>query len=135
MSNKYISQSLLVSTQVNLSSISSFAKNAQLWTKKMKECLKYIYDSKYPWIFSISKEASVQYLAFSKRHQNNIYHFKKASELGEIYLDYIKIHEDLSLERHKLLLTCHKHLSLAWLRHVLYAFWGWGVYVQVHNSL
>ena len=47
---------------------------------------------------------------------------KKASELGEICLDYIKIHEDLSLERHKLLRTYHKQLSLARLRHVLHAF-------------
>jgi hypothetical protein len=60
---------------------------------------KYIGDSKYITI----KRSTEQYLAFEKR----------ASELGEICLVYITIHEDLSLESHMLLHTCHKHLSLA----------------------
>jgi len=47
VSNKYISQSLLVSTEVNLSPITSFAKMLNYEQKNMKEGLKYIYDIKY----------------------------------------------------------------------------------------
>ena len=45
--NKYI----LVSTEVNRTPIPLCAKNAYEW----KKGLKYIYDSKYPWMYSISK--------------------------------------------------------------------------------
>jgi len=53
--------------------------------KEKKEGLKYIYDSKYPGIFSISKETSEQYLAFPKCIRT-IFNISKRCQKWERYV-------------------------------------------------